>query len=189
MAHVFLVEIRQRADLVGRADILPIPRDHLILAVRIECGPQHQDDVVENRVYFRIGLGRNQLVGEQDGLLRAGNFGGVQPAVDVDDGLAFARQRLGLFVGEPPALGQAARDVLIFVELRQILRRRNDGNLPIQAAGGLADRDQFDAIGNCRQFVEIVARFVVVGKIEIVAGLVAQDGFGGRNRLRRRGGQ
>ncbi len=189
MTDVFLVEIRQRADLVGCTHILPIPCDHFVLTVRIERRPQHQDHVIENRVYRRIALGRNQLVAKQDGLLSTGDFGGVQAAVDVDDGLAFARQRLGLFVGETPALGQAARDVLIFVKLRQIPRRGDDGNLPIQATRGLADRNDLDAIGSRRQFVEVVARFVVVGEVEIVAGLVAQDGFGGWNRLRRRGCQ
>ena len=68
--------------------------------------------------------GGNQFVGQQNGLLRAGHFGGMQSAVDVHDGLALARQGFRLIVGEPAALRQSARNVLVFVDLGEILRAR-----------------------------------------------------------------
>ncbi len=70
----------------------------------------------------------------------------MESAVDVHNGLALVRQSFGLIVREPAALGQAARNVLVLVELGEILRRRDDGNFPILATRGLAHRDQLDAI-------------------------------------------
>ena len=106
----------------------------------------------------------------------------------MDDGFALMGQSLRLFVGEAAALSQAARNVLVLVELREILRGGDDGDLPIQASRGLADGDQLDAIGNGGQLVKIIARFIVIGQIEIVAGFMAEDGFGSRDGLRGRGG-
>ena len=116
-------------------------------------------------------------------MLRAGDFGGVQAAIDVDDGFALARQGVCGGVVEAAAVSEALRDLLVVIELREIGGRRDDGDFPIEAAGGFADGDQLDAIGGGGEVVEVVARFVVVGEVEIVAGLVAEHGFGGGDGL------
>ena len=48
----------------------------------------------------------------------------MQAAIDVHDRFAFARQRVGRRVVEAAAVGQALRDLLVAVQLRQILRAR-----------------------------------------------------------------
>ncbi len=123
MADVLLIKIRQRAHFVGRAEILAIPGHHFVLPIRIERRPEHQDDVVENGIHFRIALGGHQFVRQRDGLLRACDLGGMQASVDVHDDLAFVSECFRRFVGQIAAKRQPPGDVLVFVELRQILRR------------------------------------------------------------------
>ena len=50
VADVLLIELRQSRQLVRRADVLHVPLGHHLLAVGIDRRPQHQDDVVENRL-------------------------------------------------------------------------------------------------------------------------------------------
>ena len=87
------------------------------LPVGIERGPEHQDHVVEDGVDIGIALRGDEFVGQQDGLLRAGDFGGMQAAIDVHDRFAFARQGVRRGVVEAAAAGQALRDLLVAVEL------------------------------------------------------------------------
>src|SRR5258708_1192403 len=96
----------------------------------------------------------------------------------MNDGFAFACQGLRGVVGESARVGEASRDVFVVVELRGVLRGRDNGDLPVETAGGLADIDQLDAVGAGCDFVEIVSRFVVVGEVEIVARFVTEYGFG-----------
>ena len=184
VADVFLVKIGQRADLVGRADVLAVPRRHLVLPIRIQRRPQHQDHVVEDRVHLGVALRGNQFVRQRNRLLRARDFGGMQPAVQVHDGFAFPRQPVRLIVRESAGLRQPARNIFIPVQIRQVLRRRNHGDFPIQAARRLADVKQLYAIGRLCQLMKIRARFVVARQVEVVPRLVSENRFGGRNGLR-----
>jgi len=113
----------------------------------------------------------------------------MQAAVDVDDGLAFAGQRLRRFVIQPAAQSQPLGNRLVLVDLRQILGRRNQRDLPIHATRGLAYRNHLDPVRARGQTMEVFARFVVVGEVEVLARLVAEHGFRRGNGLRRNGRQ
>jgi hypothetical protein len=87
MTDVFLIEPGHGADFEGRAEVAAIPGGDHVLAIRIDSGPEHKDDVVEDGIDLRVALGRDKRVGELDGVLSAGDFVGVESAVDVDDDL------------------------------------------------------------------------------------------------------
>ena len=80
------------------------------------------------------------------GLLRAGDFGGMEAAIDVHDGFAFAGQGVRRRVVEAAAVGEALRDLLVAVQRRQVRGRGNDGDFPVEPTRGFADGDQLDAI-------------------------------------------
>ena len=92
VADVLLIQLRQARQLVRRADVLHVPLGHHLLAVGIDRRPEHQDDVVEDRLGLRLRRRAEQIVREQRRVLRAGDLGRVQPAVDVHERLAVARQ-------------------------------------------------------------------------------------------------
>ena len=125
VADVLLVELRQARQLVGRADVLHVPLGHHLLAVRVDGRPQHQDDVVEHRLRRRLVRPADEVVGEERRVLRPGDFGRVQAAVDVDERLAFARERLRLGVGQPLRMRETLPDLAVPIDLRQVLRRRH----------------------------------------------------------------
>ena len=87
--------------------------DDDVLAVGIDRRPQHQDDVVEDRLHLRVVGVREQVVGELQRVLAAGDFGRVQPAVDVDEGLPFARQPVRLGVGQPFRVREPLGDLAV----------------------------------------------------------------------------
>src|SRR5262245_9983183 len=178
MTDVFLIEIGQRADLVWRAEIFSIPRDDLVLTVGIQCRPQHQNDVVQNGIYFGITLGRDKLVSQLNGVLRASHFSRVKAAVQVNDGLTFAGKGSCVFVTQSAAESQTAGDLFVFIEPRKILWGRDQRDLPIQTSCGFAHRIEIDPIRTRGQFAEVPAGLVVVGKVKIVAWFVT------KNRLR-----
>ena len=117
-------------------------------------------------------------------MLRAGDFGGMQAAIDVHDGFAFARQSVRRRVVEAAAASQALRDLLVAVQCRQVRWRGDDRDFPVEPARGFADGDQLDAIAGSGQAAKVIARFLIVRKVEIVAGLMSQHGFRGGHRLR-----
>ena len=100
VSDVVLIQPRQVSF---RVPAFFIPVGHHLMTVRIDRRPQHQDDVVEDGGDLRIGSPREQIVGELQRVLRSGDFGRVQAAVDVDDRLAIPGQ------GQRPCLAQALR--------------------------------------------------------------------------------
>ena len=124
----------------------------------------------------------DQVVGELDGVLRAGDFGGMQAAVDVHDHFAVVRERVRLLRRSGRAPAPAARAISrYFSKSGQILRRRNDGDIPVAALGGLADLHQLQLVGGRGELLKIPERFVVAGEIKIVSRLVPEHRFGRRN--------
>src|SRR5262249_12064380 len=116
-------------------------------------------------------------------MLAACYLGRMQSAIEVNDGFTLAGERPRVFVFESAPERQAARDVLVSIDLREILRRGNQGDLPVEAPCGSTYRDQLDSIGARGQLAEVLARFIITSQIEVVARLVTQDGFRRGNGL------
>ena len=147
------------------------------MTVRIDRRPQHQDDVVEDVGDLRIGGPREQIVGELQRVLRSGDFGRVQAAVDVDDRLAFAGQ------GQRPSLAQALRprqlagDLAIAIDLLQVRRRRDQREVELAALARGARLDQGHPIAGGVELPEVVDGLVVGGQLRFRAGCKAENGF------------
>ena len=122
-----------------------VPVGDEIVAVRIRVHEQ-DDDVVQNPHRLVVGAA-DHLVDHLAELLRAERFGGVQAAVDPDDGLALFRERAGLVVGQALGEREPARDLLVAREVLVVLGRRHDRHQLVAALGGLADRLQHHAVG------------------------------------------
>ena len=67
----------------------------------------------------------DEVVEQLRRVLRAGDFGRVQAAVDVDERLALAREPARLGVGQSLRMRQPPRDLPVVIDLREILRRRH----------------------------------------------------------------
>ena len=122
-----------------------------------------------------------QLVGELDGVLASGDFVGMESPVDVDDDLGGAGELARLSVSEAARVGQLAGDRFVFVKTGEIFGRGNDGDLEFFAAGRLAHFEHLDAVRAGGQRVEVADGVVVVGEVEVVAGVVAENGYRCRN--------
>jgi len=61
-------------------------------------------------------------------------------------------QLVRLCLGEAFDERQALGGVLVFVEAGEVLGRGDDGDVPIQAAGSLADFDEFQLVGGLPSF-------------------------------------
>ena len=97
------------------------PRDRHVAALHVPVGHQihsvrvHQhaqlNHVVQEAQRLVVGAA-DHLPDVLEQLLRAERFGGVQPAVDPDNGLALLRERAGGVVGQALGAGEAAGIVL-----------------------------------------------------------------------------
>ncbi len=147
VADVLLIQLVQRRHLVGRPHVLAVPVDDDVLSVGIDRRPEQEHVVVENLPDLRIGVGlRQQVVRQLDRVLGAGDLAGVQPAADVHERLALARQQVGVGRAQSFGVGELLRDVPVVVELRQILRRRDDGERPGMAGGRDPHVHELDAV-------------------------------------------
>ena len=116
-----------------------------------------------------------ELVDGLDQLLRAEHFGGVQAAVDPDHRLAFLGERARRVVGEALGLRQAARDLLVAIELLEVLGRGDDRHQLIAALGGLADRLDDHAIGFGIELLHVLGELGVVREHVVGADVVAEE--------------
>ena len=114
-------------------------------------------------------------------MLRVGDLGRMQPAIDMNDGFLIVRQLARLGFADAAREGQSARDLLIVVELRQVLGRRNERDIPVAALRRFADLHQLDPLARCGELLEIPQRVVVRREIKIVSRLVPQHRFGRRD--------
>ena len=92
VADVFLVQLGRTRRLVGSSQVVPVPVDNHVLAVRVDREPEDQDDVFENRSDLGISVPCDQVVGELDRVLCVRDFACVEPTIDVNDRLAFSGQ-------------------------------------------------------------------------------------------------
>ena len=136
--HILLIQLGHGRRLVGSSHIGEVPLRHLGLAVRIQGGPEHEDDVVEDGLDFRVVAAGEEVVDQLDRVLMGCGLGGMNRPIDVNDGLSFLGQCPGLSVGKPLRMGQSIGDSPIVVHLGQVLRRREKGHVEGAALGGSA---------------------------------------------------
>ena len=100
VADVLLVQERRGRDLEGRAQVRLYQFATMVWPSGFMLN--HSTRMTLSRIALTFGSSAgDQVVGELDGVLRGGHLGGVQPAVDVHDGLALRRQRARLCVVMP----------------------------------------------------------------------------------------
>ncbi len=155
-----------------RIRLAHVPVGHQVVAVRIGVD-EEDDDVVQDPHRLRIGAAHH-LVDHLAELLRAEHFGGVQPAVDPDDGLALARQRSRRVVRESLGEREPHGDLPVALEIAVILRRRHDRHEVRPALGRLADLLDDHAIGLRVQLAPVRRDLLVVGQEVVVAEVVPE---------------
>ena len=87
---------------------------------------REHDHVLEDAIRFLVAPA-HELIDRLDELVGAEHFRRVEPAVDPDDRLPFLRQRARLRLRDPFRGLELLRDLLVTRELREILRRGDDG--------------------------------------------------------------
>src|SRR6185437_7419834 len=157
-----------------------IPIGDGALPVGVDREPKLYDQILADLLEQRRFSG-DEVVAELDGVLMVGDFVGVQSAVDMDERLGFARQRMRLLVRNTARHGEAPRDIFVVLDLRQVRRVGDEGDPPVALLRGLAYVDQFDAVGRCRDLAEVVERVFVSGELKVGARLIAEYRFGRRN--------
>ena len=75
---------------------------------------------------------------QRNGMLRTGDFGCVQPTINMDDGFAFFGERLGLGDGKFSGMRKQLRDFFVSFDMLRIFLGSNDGIIPRSAFGGFA---------------------------------------------------
>ena len=175
VADVLLVQDRDRGELaLQRVRVAHVPVGDQLHPVRVQRREQ-DDGVVQDAQ--GLGVFRRQpfMHGGDQGLGRDG-LGRVQTAVDPDHGLALGGHGAGLFFGDAFSLGEATRDLLIAVQVGQVLRRRDDGDILGAALGRLADLDQLHPVRLAGQGLQIGFPLGVVDQVVVGADRVA-EGF------------
>src|ERR1019366_2735676 len=114
---------------------------------------------------------------------RARDLGGVEAAADVHERASFASERVSLLVGESVGMREPLRDFAIAVELREVFRRRDDGERPRVTGGRLADVHELHAAaGRGREALEVADRLVVRRELVVRADREAEDRLWSGNR-------
>ena len=173
VADVLLIELRQSGQLIRRPDVRHVPFAHHLLAVGIDRRPQHQNHVVEDRLGRRlVGLRpADEVVRELRRVLRAGDFGRMQTAVDVDNRLAFAGELTRRRVGQPRRMRQPLCNLPIALDLIEVLRVRDEREVHRAPLARLAAFDEADVLARGRELPEIVDRLIVGRELVVGAGL------------------
>ena len=151
-----------------------VPVGHQLLAVGVG-GDEQYDVIPQEAKGLRIGA-TYELVRRFNQLLRAEHLGGMQPAIDPYDRLAFSRERAGLRVAEIVCSRQAPRNLLVAAKLRVILRRRDDGHQHRSTLGRRSDPHQPHSVRLAIELPPVVDRLAVVGEKVIVANVVTELG-------------
>ena len=122
-------------------------------------------------------------------LLRAEHFGGVEAAVDPDDGLSLLRERARLRVRQPLGVREARRDLLVARQLLVVLGRRHDRHELRASLGRLAHLLDHDPRRFLRQLSPVRGDLDVVREEVVVAEVGAELFLGCRDVGLRRGGR
>ncbi len=173
VTDVLLIQAgNRRVFALQRVRVTHIPGRDQLPSVRVHRREQ-DDHVVQDALGLGV-LGRQPFIqGGDQGLGRHG-FGGVQAAVDPHHGLALGGQGAGLVLADALGLGQAPRDLLIAVDVRQVLRRGNDREVLRPPFGGLADLQQLHPIRLAGQGVQIALELSVGDQMIVRPDLMAE---------------
>jgi len=98
----------------------------------------------------------------------ADGFGGVEAAVDPDDGFAFGGEGAGFGFGEIFGAGEAPGDVLVAGEFGEVSRGRDDHHVLGAILLGFADVDEAQAIGLGGEFLEVGFGLFVGGEVVVI---------------------
>ena len=180
MTDVFLVQLHRARILLVVARLAPVDDD--ILPVGIDRRPEEQNDVVENRLVAGIVGVREQLVGEEWGVLRPGDLRCVKAATDVDYDFPVAREPMGFGVSQPIGVSEPHVRAPNLIEVGQVLGRRNQGDGEGAPERRFPDIDELDAIGRRREAPEVGDRLLVVDEIRVLPDREAEERFWRRNR-------
>ncbi len=74
-------------------------------------------------------------------MFEVGDFAGMESAIDVDEGLEFVGEGVGLFVVDAAGHGEAVGDLFVVIELLEVFGVGDEGDVPIAALRALADVD------------------------------------------------
>ncbi len=173
VTDVLLIQARNRGVLaLQRVLVAHIPGRDQLPSVRVQRREQ-DDHVVQDAPGLGV-LGRQPFIeGGDQGLGRHG-FCGVQTAVDPDHGLALGGQGASLGFADALGLGQPARDLLIAVDVRQVLRRGNDRQILRPPLGRFADLQQLHPVRLPGQCLQIAFELAVGDQAIVGADLVAK---------------
>ena len=178
MADVLGVEAGQAVHAaLERILFAHVPVGDELLAVGVGLDAEH-DHVVEEAHGLLIGAA-DHLVDPFHDLLRADGLGGVQAAIDPDDGLALFGQRARLLLADAFGEGELARDLLVLRQIPDVLRRRDDGHPLVAAFLGLADALQLHARAFGGELLPVGFELGVVGDHVVVAQVEAEGFFRG----------
>ena len=183
MADVFLVEARERVDdAFGGLGAAHVPGGNEFLAVGVGVG-EEDNALVEDAECLGIGAA-GEIPQRLDELVGAERFGGVEAAVDPDDGATLGGEAAGLGFGETLGAREALGNRAVVPELREVGGGGADDH-PLGAAFlGFADIDKAEAVGCGGEFFEIRLGLGVGGEVVVVADGEAEMGarsreFGG----------
>src|SRR5579864_8176249 len=114
----------------------------------------------------------------------------MEAAIDMDEGLSLASEPARFRRAEAVGMSEAARDLAIPIDFRQVLRRGDQREVHRPPFAGLARLEQPDVFRGRGNFLEEFDRLVVRRELVIRAGTKTEDRLRGRDTGRgQRGGQ
>src|SRR4029450_7669588 len=130
---------------------------------------------------LRVRGAGQQIVGQLQRVLRPGDLGRVQTAVDVDDWLAFAREGQRTCLAQTLRPRQLAGDLAVAIDLLQIGGRRDQREVELATLARGAGLDEDHPIADGVELPEVVDGLVVGRQLGFGAGYEADAGLGRGN--------
>ena len=164
MPNVSVPQLDHRSSFVRRVVVLLIPVRHDVEPIRIDHWAQHQNHVAPDALHLRRLLA-GHAIPDQRRLLRSGNFGRVQPAINPDNRLPFLRQ--------PACRGlvnltwrQLLYRLLVAIERAHVLFAGDDRHKHLAPIARLANLLRLHALRRRRrQLLKIFRDLLVIGQV------------------------
>src|SRR5882672_12223782 len=99
----------------------------------------------------------------------------MQSAVDVDECFAVTRELTRVALAESLGMRESPGDLTVAIDLRQVVRTRDEREILGPALTRLAGFDHFHGLLCRRHFLEIVDRLIVRRQFVVGAGTEAED--------------